>query len=148
MIVVFDSNVLIPLILPASRSTLLMNRLEEAGHKVAAAPAILEEVADKLRTKKTLREWLDLPDKDIEQFINDLPRMLVRTPGLVDAKGAVPDDPKDDKILAAAQEAGAEYVVSDDKHLRKLKVWRGVRILNRIEFSAELDRLEKKKKQT
>jgi putative PIN family toxin of toxin-antitoxin system len=143
MIVVFDSSVLIPLILPASLSAALMDRLSRAGHQVALSPPILDEVAEKLHTKKNLRDWLELPDKDIEQFIRDLPKLCVSTPGLLDVAGAVPDDPKDDMILAAALEANAEYIVSEDKHLRGLKQWRGIVIMSRAEFMAELDRLEK-----
>jgi len=47
MVVVFDSDVLIPLILPASRSTQILDRLREAGHRVAASPAMLDEVSEK-----------------------------------------------------------------------------------------------------
>ena len=144
MIVVFDSDVLIPLILPASRSTRLLARLRSAGHKVALAPLILDEVADKLRTSKKLRKWLQLPDKDIEQFLSDLPRLCLLIPGQLTIAGAVPADPKDDKILGAAKESGAAYVISEDRHLRKLDVWEGIKIMKRDEFMAELNRLELK----
>ena len=70
-----------------------------------------------------------------------MPRYFRTTPGLVTVVGAVKDDPKDDKILAAAKEAGASYLISEDRHLRKLKVWEGIQIMNRDEFTSELDRL-------
>ena len=54
-VVVFDTNTLIPLILPASLSTRLFSRLNRAGWVIAASPHILLEVADKLRTKESLR---------------------------------------------------------------------------------------------
>lgn len=41
-VVVFDTSVLIPLIIPASRSTRLFSRLERAGWQVAVSPQILE----------------------------------------------------------------------------------------------------------
>lgn len=34
--------------------------------------------------------------------------------------------------------------VSEDKHLRSLKEWNGIRIMNRVDFLAMLDRLESK----
>ena len=145
LVVVFDTNVLIPLALPSGRSqsTRLLSRLRAAGHLVAVSPAILREVAEKMRTKRSLREWLALSDEEIEQFIGDLPAIVgtERLSGNVTTPGAVKADPKDDKILAAAKESGASYIVSEDRHLRKLKEWEGIRIMNRDEFMTELDRL-------
>ena len=57
-IVVFDSNVLIPMILSASRSTRLFYRLDAAGWEIAGTPQLLAEVEDKLRSKASLRKWL------------------------------------------------------------------------------------------
>lgn len=143
MVVVFDSDVLIPLILPASRSTHLLDRLRTAGHRVAASMAILDEVALKLRTKAALRKWLDLADEEIEEFLAVLPMLLIVLPGIVHVEGAVPDDPDDDKIIAAAIESQASYIVSEDQHLLRLREWNGIKIMHRVEFNAELDRLER-----
>ncbi len=142
MVVVFDSDVLIPLILPASRSTRLFARLTEAGHVVAASEPLLDEVREKLRTKPSVREWLALSDSDIERFLEKLPALCRVTPGLLSVSGAVPDDPKDDMVIAAAVESGALYLISEDKHLRKLKQWQHIAIMNRNEFMHELDRLD------
>ena len=81
-VVVFDSNTLIPLIIPASRSTRLFSRLNAAGWEIAASPHILLEVADKLRTKESLRKWLDLPDDTIELFLSEtIMEMVTEVPG-------------------------------------------------------------------
>src|SRR5260370_1143028 len=141
MITVFDADVLIPMILPASRSTHLFVRLTRAGHQVALSPPLLDEVADKLRTSERVRKWLKLPDKDIETFLTRLPIVCLMTLGNVIVEGGVKADPKDDKILAAAKESGAAYIVSEDRHLRNLREWEGTKIMNRVEFAAELDRL-------
>jgi putative PIN family toxin of toxin-antitoxin system len=141
MVVVFDSNVLIPLVLQASRSTGLFLRLKAAGHVVAVSPQMLEEVADKLRTKEPLRRWFGLPDADLEEFVHDLATICRVVAGTRQASGAVPADPKDDMVIAAALEAGAEYIISEDKHLTTLGQYHGIRILNREQFAAELDRL-------
>ena len=141
MIVVFDTDVILPMLLPASRSTRLYQRLRANRHTVAASQLIFDEVREKLLTDTALREWLALPERDLLTFVRDLPRYFRSTPGLVTAAGAVKDDPKDDKILAAAKEAGASYLISEDRHLRKLKVWEGIQIMNRDEFTSELDHL-------
>lgn len=141
MVVVFDTDVLIPMILPASRSARLFRRLRAAGHVVATSPQILAEVHDKLLEDEAVQTWLELPARDLNAYLRDLPRLLRRTRGLVTVHGAVRDDPDDDKILAAALESGASYVISEDRHLRTLKRWRGIQVMSREEFAKELDRL-------
>lgn len=71
-----------------------------------------------------------------------LPVLLVVVPGIVSIEGAVPDDPNDDKIVAAAVESQASYLVSEDHHLLALRESNGIKIMNRVEFNGELDRLE------
>lgn len=141
-IVVFDSSVLIPLILRASQSTRLFFRLDAAGWKIVASPQLFAEVEEKLRTKDSLRKWLQLTDDEIDEFLNvGLPGMVQSTGGTIELPGAVPDDPKDDMVIAAAVEAGASYLVTEDKHLLTITDYEGIHILNRHDFAAELDRL-------
>lgn len=141
MIVVFDTDVLIPMILPSSRSARLFTRLRAGGHKVAISPQILEEVAEKLLTDDEVRAWLELPERDLRAFIEDLPTLCVLTRGTVTVHGVVKRDPDDDKILAAAKESGSTYIISEDRHLRRLYAWEGIKIMNRDAFRKELDRL-------
>lgn len=46
----------------------------------------------------------------------------------------IPDDAKDDAILACAKEGKANYIVSGDEHLLKLREYRGIKILTPREF--------------
>ena len=141
-VVVFDSNVLIPLILSASRSTRLFDQLQQAGWHVALSPHILAEVRDKMTTKEKLRQWLGVTDDDITEFVDVvLPGKTRAIDGTVRADGAVPADPKDDMIIAAAIEAHASYLISEDKHLLNLGQYQGITIMNRADFAAELARL-------
>jgi putative PIN family toxin of toxin-antitoxin system len=141
-ITVWDTSVLIPLILPQSKSGAIYARLDNAGWIVAATPAILKEVRAKLTTKSSLKKWLGLSNDDIEQFVEDLLPALVRIyPGVVTAAGAVPSDPDDDVVVAAALESGAKYIISEDRHLIALGNYGGITTLNRDLFRDELDRL-------
>ena len=93
-VVVFDTNVLIPILLPASRSTRLLDRLDRAGWAVALSPQILAEVADKLRHKSALRRWLALSDDDINEFVaQDLPTKTLAIPGRRQATCYLPPFP-------------------------------------------------------
>ena len=141
-VVVFDTNVLIPLMLSASRSTRLFLRLDAAGWRVAASPQILHEVSEKVGKKESVRKWLRLSDEEIETFINEsLLDMVTVVQGIRSAHGVVAADPTDDKIIAAALEGGAEYIISEDKHLLNLGEYQGIKMMNREQFAAELDTL-------
>jgi len=140
--VVFDTSVLIPLILKASRSTRLFSRLRAAGWHVAVSPQIVAETREKMETKRSVREWLKMSDEEINTFLDqDLPGKTRALPGVRQAHGAVKADPKDDIIIAAALESKASYIVSEDTHLLDLKEYQGIKIMNREDFGAELDRL-------
>lgn len=141
-VVVCDTNLLISLILPHSRTSHLFARLNAAGYEVVVSPAILDEVRRVMFTKPRLRRWLNLSDAHLERFVeHTLPDATVLIPGNERAPGAVPADPKDDIIIAAALESGASYIVSEDRHLRDLTTYRGIRIMSLSEFEVELDRL-------
>src|SRR3989304_4533757 len=141
-VVVWDTSVLIPLILPRSKSSALLSRLGNPGWIVAATPVILQEVREKLQPKPALRKGLALTDADIAEFVDNVLPALVRLyPGAVSAAGAVVADPDDDAVVAAALENQAGYIVSEDRHLLKLGHYEGISILSRDAFREELNRL-------
>ena len=72
LVIVFDTSVLVPLILPASRSAGLFNRLRVGGHRVALTEPIYGELEDKLRTSQRLRDWMKRSDEEISQFLANL----------------------------------------------------------------------------
>lgn len=43
-------------------------------------------------------------------------------------------DPSDNRVLEAAAEGGAEAIVSGDRHLLRLKEWRGIPVLDPATF--------------
>jgi predicted nucleic acid-binding protein len=88
--VVFDTSVLIPLILETSRSTRIFLRLEIAGWPIVVSPSILNETREKMQSKKSLRKWLKLSDAQIDQFLDViLPGKTRLVAGLTDATSAV-----------------------------------------------------------
>ena len=106
---------------------------EGAGELVLA-----EQVA--LEFRRVLVEKLEMPIAEVEalqQLLDELGPELSKATGEVDA---VSGDPADDRILAAAVEAGAEILVSGDtKHLLPLAEHRGMRIIRPQEFLAEIN---------
>ena len=94
-----------------------------------------------MRTKRSLRKWLNLTESEIERFLDRLHTMRFPVPGQRTITGVVRADPKDDKIIAAAIEANAAYIVSEDSHLLDLREYAGIKIMNIDNFMTELDRL-------
>jgi|TARA_Y100000310_G_scaffold121846_1_gene120545 hypothetical protein len=46
----------------------------------------------------------------------------------------IEEDPDDNKILECAIEGNSDYIISQDKHLLKLKEFKGIKIITPIEF--------------
>lgn len=55
-----------------------------------------------------------------------------------DVPRAVPEDPDDDKFLAAALAGKAEWLITNDRHLLALDRYRGVRIVSSGAFAEEV----------
>ena len=74
-----------------------------------------------------------LDKQDIETFINFIEKraiILSHTPPIQ----VIKDDPDDDKILACALEAQADYIVSADQHLLRLRQYQNINIITAKEF--------------
>ena len=70
-----------------------------------------------------IKEWSDL---------------IVRNSIVVEPKEkirAVKDDPKDDIFIEAAVAGSADFIVSQDKEVLKLKEFRGIKIITPEEFN-------------
>ena len=50
----------------------------------------------------------------------------------------VKDDPTDNKFIECAVEGNADYIITGDNHLQKLKEHRGIKILNPADFLRKL----------
>jgi predicted nucleic acid-binding protein len=70
---------------------------------------------------------------DIDEFIG----MIMEHALLVKGRYTlheIKEDPTDDMFLACAMEAKADFIVSRDPHLRNLKQFHGIKIINVKEF--------------
>ena len=63
----------------------------------------------------------------------------VVVPGRTDVEGAIPEDPKDEMFLACAVDAGADMIVTGDRHLLDLTEYKGIPILIVDQFSERLE---------
>jgi putative PIN family toxin of toxin-antitoxin system len=95
------------------------------------SPAIMRELAEVLR--------LDLGWQEAE-IITQL-KLISRVADIVVPKirlEIVKADPDDDRILECALEGQADLIVSSDRHLTRLKSFRGIGIVRPIDFQRTL----------
>jgi putative PIN family toxin of toxin-antitoxin system len=102
--------------------------------RLVISPALLDELEDKLRVKFGV----------LAQDVAAIRVKLESAGDLIDPAivlDVVTDDPDDNRVLECAVAGRADYIVSGDRHLLKLKEHAGIPILSAREF---LDRLEQK----
>ncbi len=100
---------------------------------------ILQEVSRVLGYPRIRQKFH--PKEDIlRRFFRLVFRKAIITKGLYQTD-KITDDPTDNMFLAAALEAQADFIVSRDPHLRNLKQFQGVKIVDVKEF---IQRVKKK----
>ena len=125
--VVFDTNVYISaLITPSGRAEEAWFLVLEGRMELYTSVAILTETAAKLRGKF---HWEDEWIKRALRHIADVARVVKPALRLKTLK----DDP-DNRVLECARHAGAEIIVTGDKHLLLLKSFEGIRIMTIADF--------------
>ena len=136
--VVLDTNIVVSSALaiegnPAKIFELIL--LEEI--ESFTSKEILDEIKNVLsRPKITKRTTEDLRDFIIENF--EKFSEVIKPKIHIDE---IKDDPDDNKFLECAISANANYIISGDDHLLRLKEFKGIKIVNPSEF---LETLEKK----
>ncbi|MCX6709003.1 MAG: putative toxin-antitoxin system toxin component, PIN family, partial [Candidatus Woesearchaeota archaeon] len=79
-----------------------------------------------------------------EQQIKERMQLIFDIAQIVDIKGnlnVIKEDPSDNIILETAIEHNAEYVITGDKHLLKLKQYKNVKIVTPKEFLLKTGRM-------
>lgn len=142
MKVAFDTNSLVSaLIVKEGPSRELVERSWRDEFEMVVSPKVLAELADVL-PRRHLKEKYHLTDERIATYLTYLYRRATIAPGLLTVD-AVPDDPRDNHVLAAAVETGCTFVVTGDEHLLALGTFQGIRILKPRDLLAQLSSEEK-----
>jgi uncharacterized protein len=128
--VVLDTNVYISAFTrpePELRPYQVWRRALARHYQLLISPAIVNELADVLRTdfhwdERRLRRRIRLVTRVGE----------IITPNIT--LHVIPEDPDDDRILECAVEGEANLIVSGDRHLRRLRVYQGIPIVQPTDF--------------
>ena len=133
MRVVLDTNILISaFVFPGGSPESVFRLALEERMEIVTSPALLAEFARVLTDKF---EW---ESAMVEQAVAQVARVaaVVRPSESVEM---IAEDPDDDRVLEAAAEGSVEAIVSGDRHLLKLRTWRGVRIQRAGTFLASFE---------
>ncbi len=143
MRVVLDTNVLISAILsPQGLAAQILRHERNDRIELAFSPETGNEAFRVLRSPKikSLLKKRNVPLGKVESFLKSLISASVLTAGGIRVD-AIQDDPSDNMFLACALEAEADFIVSDDSHLNKLKSFHGMQIVDTIIFLKVMERL-------
>jgi putative PIN family toxin of toxin-antitoxin system len=127
----FDTNVFLrALINPHSRCGRLLDEFVD-DYELVLSPAIIRQVLEVLHRPRLRAKFPQIDQLDVACIISLFEGARVVEPKDVPS---VSRDPADDKFLACAKVAEAEYLVTEDKDLLVLEAYEGSRICQPVEF--------------
>jgi len=121
--IVFDTNIYISAFLKSGFSRQLFNLSLLDKFDLFISPLILSELQGKLRKKFKIQE------ADIQLFSATIAQIAKKV-FPVQKIEVIKIDPADNIILECAVEAEANLIISNDKHLLKLKRYRNIGIIH------------------
>jgi putative PIN family toxin of toxin-antitoxin system len=131
--VVIDTSVMVSVAFPKGELTKeLRDMIADEVFTLVTSREIMAELYRVLHYPRILRQF-NPSKEDIDEFIGMIMEHALLTKGDYDLH-KITDDPTDDMFLAAALEAKADFIVSRDPHLRNLKQFHGIKIVNVKEF--------------
>ncbi len=123
-----DTNILVSAVIAEGNEFKLLELAKEGKIKLILSPAILLEFKNVIS-----REKFGFSQKQIISILKQIISICeMVVPALkVDA---IKDDPIDNMVLECAEAGKAEYIVSGDEHLLKLKEYKGIKIVTTQEI--------------
>lgn len=126
---VVDTNLIVSGIFGKdSLSARLMDLWITQKFDLATSTEILQEIGRVLQYPR-IRERFGTNEETVRRFFRLVFRKGIVTKGLYQID-RITDDPSDNMFLACALESEADFIVSRDPHLRNLKQYHGVKIVD------------------
>jgi putative PIN family toxin of toxin-antitoxin system len=126
--VVLDTNVLISAILFGGKPRQILEKAIRGEIRLCLSEPILEELKGVLQRSK-----FDYSPEMIQFIVTELMGIadFVNPSEMIDV---VLEDPEDNRILECAVEAEANYIVTGDSHLLKLRKYRSIEVVSPVTF--------------
>ena len=125
--VVIDTNVYISAIFWGGKPRQVIDLGRDNKIQIFTSEDIEKEISNKLMTK------FGLNSSEAGNVMTDF-STFTKPIKISKRIHAVIDDPDDDKFIECAVECGAGFIISGDKHLLKLKKYKGINIINAAIF--------------
>jgi len=126
--IVLDTNVYVSATVSRGKPYRVLRAAENGDAELYVSPFIFGEIEDVLG-----RDKIPFDDERVERFVDKILGIsTVVSPD--DVPEVIEKDPSDNRILACAIEAEADYVVSGDSHLLELGEYEGIDIMEPAEF--------------
>jgi len=139
--VVIDANVFVSAILkPNSNPDKVIDLVKQGRITLALSPDILAEIRKVLLYPK-IRKKLKLTTKEIGEALAQIAQAAIITSGRI-RLNAIESDPDDNRYLECAVEAQADFIISGDRHLKDLKNFQGIKIVDSATFLAFIEKLD------
>ena len=123
MRVVFDTNVLISSTLwEGSVAQKLLFKCIDLNISIFSSTEILSEY------KKVLKRDFGYADDEVTLILEKI-MQYIRIVQPKEKVDAIKEDPEDNKILECAMASSSQCIITYDKHILKLKEFRGIRII-------------------
>jgi uncharacterized protein len=133
--IVLDTNVVVSALFWIGKPRQILQHVEQGRISLCTSPWLIAELYDVIqrpKLRKQLRRSNTTADETIAAYIRDVETVVQPT----QVVKRIAADPDDDHVLACALAAKADYIVSGDRHLRDLKIYQDIPILNAADFLA------------
>ena len=129
-LVVLDTNIFISSIFWRGDSYNLVKKALDDEILVFISQEIIEEI------EEVLSRDFQLAEQEIDDVINAVVLFshLIKVGERIEF---IEEDPEDNKILECAVSSNAGFIVTQDKHLLRLKEFKGIRIVTPSDFLSE-----------
>ena len=130
---VIDTSVMVSVAFPKGElARELRDMIADGAFTLVTSKEIVAEFYRVLHYPRILKQFNASKD-DIDEFIGMVMQHALFTKAKCGLR-KITEDPSDDMFLACAMEAKADFIVSRDPHLRNLKQFHGIRIIDVKEF--------------
>jgi len=132
MRIVVDTNILISSSFWYGASDIILGKVENKEIKLFLSEEIIKEFIRVLGYEE-IQNKIKRKNLEMKRSVEK----IVSISTMVEPKQSfqvIEDDPDDDKFLEVAVEGNVDYIISQDKHLLRLKEFRGIKIITPEEF--------------
>jgi hypothetical protein len=131
--IVLDANVFVSAVIKSpSNPARILELVKERKVFLISSNEILSEIRTALLYPR-LQRLHHRTANEIERFLENTARISLIVSGKIKVQ-EIKDDPADNKYLSVALEGKADFIISGDRHLKDLKIFHGIRILDPSTF--------------